>query len=219
MSEWLKEHAWKLTQFLRRSVSTRPQTAEFKSHRGTARFEGGFCDTLFRTARKSLILNGEMSEWSIEHAWKTIPASCTERHRNTSSRNRFNDFPPQNASRCEPVNVGVRRRFRADLTQFLHSSQLHLFQYVTTFLGTLRDVCRTPDVITSEVLIGSRYVRCAAVSCPLQAVNERRVFHNASTRLACKDQTRRRWRGARPRRCGTSRTWSVVPPVARLSSR
>jgi len=32
--------------------------------------EGGFCATLFRTARKSLILNGEMSEWSIEHAWK-----------------------------------------------------------------------------------------------------------------------------------------------------
>src|SRR5690242_14990512 len=33
-------------------------------------FEGGFCATLFKTARKWLILNGEMSEWSIEHAWK-----------------------------------------------------------------------------------------------------------------------------------------------------
>ena len=41
-------------------------------------FEGGFCATLFRTARKSLILNGEMSEWSIEHAWKTNPATLTE---------------------------------------------------------------------------------------------------------------------------------------------
>ena len=37
-----------------------------------------------------------------------------------------NDFPPQNASRCEPVNVGVRRRFRGDLTQLLHSSHRHL---------------------------------------------------------------------------------------------
>ena len=59
-----------LTQFPRRSVSARPQIAEYKSHRGTVRFEGGFCATLFQTARKSLILNGEMSEWSIEHAWK-----------------------------------------------------------------------------------------------------------------------------------------------------
>jgi hypothetical protein len=26
---------------------------------------------------------------------------------NSSSRKRFNEFPPQNASRCEPVNVAV----------------------------------------------------------------------------------------------------------------
>lgn len=34
------------------------------------------------------------------------------------------DFRPHDESRCEPVNVGVRRRFRPDLTQFLHSPQL-----------------------------------------------------------------------------------------------
>ena len=28
-----------------------------------------------------------------EHAWKTIPATPTEQHRNTSSRNQFNDLP------------------------------------------------------------------------------------------------------------------------------
>src|SRR3954471_11701130 len=67
-----------------------------------------------------------MSEWSIEHAWKTTPANCIESHRNTSSRNRVNDFPPHNPSRCEPVNVGVYRWFRGDLTQFLHSSPIHL---------------------------------------------------------------------------------------------
>ena len=60
----------RLTQFLRRSVSVCPQTAECKSHRGTGRFEGRFCAKLFQAARKSLILKGEMSEWSIEHAWK-----------------------------------------------------------------------------------------------------------------------------------------------------
>ena len=32
--------------------------------------EGRFCAILWRTARKSLILNGEMSEWLKEHAWK-----------------------------------------------------------------------------------------------------------------------------------------------------
>jgi len=34
-----------------------------------------------------------MSEWSIEHAWKAKLATLTEQHRNTSSRNRFNDLP------------------------------------------------------------------------------------------------------------------------------
>ena len=43
---------------------------EGKSHRGTLGFEGPFCDNVIQTACKSLILNGEMSEWSIEHAWK-----------------------------------------------------------------------------------------------------------------------------------------------------
>jgi hypothetical protein len=57
--------------------------------------------------------------------------------RKHSSRNQFKDFPPHDESRCEPVNVGVRRRFRPHLTQFLHSSQLHLLLYVTVFFGTL----------------------------------------------------------------------------------
>jgi len=39
-----------------------------------------------------------MSEWLKEHAWKATPASGIEQHRNISPHNRFNDFPPQNAS-------------------------------------------------------------------------------------------------------------------------
>jgi len=45
-----------LTQFPRGSVSGVPQSVEFKSHRATVRFEGGFCATLFQAARKPLIL-------------------------------------------------------------------------------------------------------------------------------------------------------------------
>src|SRR5882762_11171602 len=67
-----------------------------------------------------------MAEWLKALAWKTIPASCIKWYRNTSSRNRFNDFPLRNTSRCEPVNVGVRQRFGGDLTQFLHSWRRNL---------------------------------------------------------------------------------------------
>src|SRR5436190_5140053 len=36
--------------------------------------EGGFCATLLQAVRKSLILNGEMLERSIRHAWKACVA-------------------------------------------------------------------------------------------------------------------------------------------------
>src|SRR2546425_12561366 len=62
-----------------------------------------------------------MSEWLKEHAWKTIPATLIEQHRNTPSHNQFNDIQLHDACRCEPVNKGVRRRLRSDLTQFLHT--------------------------------------------------------------------------------------------------
>jgi len=54
--------------------------------------EGGFCAILILAARKSLILNGEMSEWSIEHAWKATRVSRIEQHQDTAAPNRFNDF-------------------------------------------------------------------------------------------------------------------------------
>ena len=77
-----------LTQFSSGDAFACPQTAEYKSLRGAGRFEGGFCDTLCWTARKSLILNGEMSEWSIEHAWKAKRATDTEALRGTSTHTR-----------------------------------------------------------------------------------------------------------------------------------
>ena len=61
-------------------------------------------------SRKRLILNGEMSEWLKEHAWKAKRANITEQHRNTCFGNRFNDLWRDDAARCEPVNTGIRRR-------------------------------------------------------------------------------------------------------------
>jgi hypothetical protein len=66
--------------------------------------------------------DGEMSEWLKEHAWKAKWPTVTEQHRNTALRNRFNDLPSQDAPRCDSVKVGILRRFRPHLTQFLHNA-------------------------------------------------------------------------------------------------
>ena len=73
-----------------------------------------------------------------EHAWKAILASGTKGHRNTSWRKCFNELAPQDAARCDSVNVATSHRPRTHLTQFLHTSQLHLLVYVVVFLGTRR---------------------------------------------------------------------------------
>ena len=80
--------------------------------------EGRCCATLFRTGRNSLILSGEMSEWSIEHAWKLTPAARADAHeippthsRSTTSRN--NDLLQR-----VPVSDGVAPGFRGYATQF-----------------------------------------------------------------------------------------------------
>jgi hypothetical protein len=63
--------------------------------------DGRFCATLFRTVRKSLILNGEMSEWLKEHAWKANPESLTERHRDSG-------FHTDSVTCADSMFVGVR---------------------------------------------------------------------------------------------------------------
>ena len=80
-----------------------------------------------------------MLERSIRHAWKAMRATLTERYGNTSSRNQFNNFPPQNASRWDAVNVGVCRRFRGHLTQFLHSSEGHFYEYPGVRIGVSQE--------------------------------------------------------------------------------
>jgi hypothetical protein len=50
--------------------------------------EGRLCAILIRTARTRLILNGEMSDWLMEHAWKAKSSSDTEPLRGTSTHTR-----------------------------------------------------------------------------------------------------------------------------------
>jgi hypothetical protein len=68
---------------------------------------GGFCAILFRTARKSLILNGEMSEWSIEHAWKLIPVALSNVRLRASTHSPSRTSRNNDVHRSVPVNHGV----------------------------------------------------------------------------------------------------------------
>jgi hypothetical protein len=111
---------------------------------------GAICLIEFQTARKPLILKRRCRSGRSSTLGKRNGRATPTPYRNTSLRNRFNNLPLEDAPCCDSVSVRILRRFRAHLTQFLHSSQLHLFQYVATFLGTLRYVHRTrrSDVIT-----------------------------------------------------------------------
>jgi hypothetical protein len=65
------------------------------------------CDNLCLTARKSLILNGEMSEWLKEHAWKSTRAARADAHQILPTHFRFNDFCNIDVRRSVPVNPGI----------------------------------------------------------------------------------------------------------------
>src|SRR6516162_9866909 len=77
-----------LTQFSSSSRHARHQTIGTTEDVESDMREGRFCARLSGTARNSLILNGEMSEWSIEHAWKTKLASRTDPLRNVPTHTR-----------------------------------------------------------------------------------------------------------------------------------
>jgi hypothetical protein len=81
-----------------------------------------------------------MSEWLKEHAWKAIPTSLTERHQHTSLRIRFNELRLEDAPGYHAINVSVFRGIGPHLTQFLHSSELHLLVYERMFVDVRRRV-------------------------------------------------------------------------------
>src|SRR6476659_3096201 len=66
----------------------------------------GVCDNLVSTARKSLILNGEMSEWLKEHAWKACVGETLPWVRIPLS-------PPPSLAGAHSVSVRVRLSLRA----------------------------------------------------------------------------------------------------------
>jgi hypothetical protein len=96
-----------LTQFRFASTRAWQQTVGTTGHLRSDMREGGFCATLFQTACNLLILNGEMSEWSIEHAWKLIPLARADAHRIPPTHFRFNDFRNINVRRPIPANDHV----------------------------------------------------------------------------------------------------------------
>ena len=58
-------------------------------------------------SRKLLILNGEMSEWLKEHAWKLIPLARADAHQNPPTHSRSTTSRNIDMRRRVPVNHGV----------------------------------------------------------------------------------------------------------------
>jgi hypothetical protein len=114
------------------------QTIGTSGHPRSDMREGGFCATLFQTVCKLLILNGEMLERSIRHAWKLTPAARADAHRIPPTHFRSTTSPYNDVRRPVPVNHGVDPGFRGVcdtvLTQFADS----LASYISMFLRTHR---------------------------------------------------------------------------------
>jgi hypothetical protein len=62
---------------------------------------------LTRPERKSLILNGEMSEWLKEHAWKLIPATRADAQRDAPTRSPSTTSRNNDMHRGIPVTEGI----------------------------------------------------------------------------------------------------------------
>jgi len=81
------------------------------------RIGAGVCHALPPTARKLLILNGEMSEWMKEHAWKGMPAASLT-HADTHQRARHQRLPATTVSvAMSPYATVFDRGFRVHVTQ------------------------------------------------------------------------------------------------------
>jgi hypothetical protein len=101
-----------LTQFRLSSRRACLQTIGTTGHAESDMREGRFCAILFQAARNSLILNGEMSEWSIEHAWKSDLFTRADAHKIPPTHSRSTTSPYNDVRRRVPVNHGVDPGFR-----------------------------------------------------------------------------------------------------------
>jgi hypothetical protein len=91
--------------------------------------EGRFCATLFRTARNSLILNGEMSEWSIEHAWKSDLFTRADAQQNPPTHVRSISSRYNEVLRDAPVSDDVHRGFRGVCDTVLTQEAIEVTPY------------------------------------------------------------------------------------------
>jgi hypothetical protein len=77
-----------------------------------AAIANGVCDNLSVAARKSLILNGEMSEWLKEHAWKENLFALIDAHRHPPTHSRSTTSRNNDLHRTVPVSHGGCPWFR-----------------------------------------------------------------------------------------------------------
>src|SRR5262245_8275685 len=104
--------------------------------------EGGFCAILIQTAHKLLNLNGEMSEWSIEHAWKSDRFTRADAHQILpthvgSISSRYNEV-----LRDAPVNHDVHGGFRGVCDTVLTQSRSQLVSRRTDVHSSRTEVMR-----------------------------------------------------------------------------
>src|SRR5262249_29135276 len=89
------------------------------SDRATLGDVSQFCDNELATARNSLILNGEMSEWFKEHAWKSDLFTRADAHQIPPTHSRSTTSRNINTRRGVPVNHRVDRGFGGVCDTFL----------------------------------------------------------------------------------------------------
>src|SRR5262245_59188369 len=88
---------------------------------------------------KHLILNGEMSEWLREHAWKTKRTSATEPLQSVSTHTRSATSPSRTITPCASVNLDVLRGSEGHVSQSCHNGRAHLaapFSREATTIGS-----------------------------------------------------------------------------------
>jgi hypothetical protein len=105
--------------------------------------------------RKLLILNREMLERSIRHAWKAKRASDTDSLRRASTHTRSATWPPRTIIRCASVNLDVNRGSGGHVSQSYHNPSSHLARSTNVHINVER------PATTQAACFGSGHVSAA----------------------------------------------------------
>jgi hypothetical protein len=109
------------------------------------------CDNPCQAARKPLILNGEMSEWLKEHAWKSTSAARADAHQDPPTQFRSTTSRNNDVRRRVLVNHGVCPGFRGVCDTVLTQKPIEITAYDSVCTGT-RDPRRPASLRISYVL-------------------------------------------------------------------